>query len=319
MIITFDCLKGKKALKEKLEEKEIEWYKVIFEDPESKILSSEEEEENDRNKKIQNKGKNKDFIWVTVWDLPLEYSKQEIRRLFKHFGKTEEINLKRLNYSQYAEIRILIHGEEQERKLRTNWAIGLENGKLARISLGEPNIKELREREGFRAIVTNIPSTAQETLLLRALRPTGAKTVYIPYNSNRNPSQIAKVFFETQEDMEAAMHRNVYYYNTKLFWKKNETYNTRKQKAQDFPKYRNKNLLQSEEVLEANTTNRINREYNRRHQRNEKELHNNNTLKIKLQNLQEEINNLNIHLQRIEQENKGREGTPRLAKLPNRS
>jgi uncharacterized protein YtpQ (UPF0354 family) len=45
--------------------------------------------------------------------------------------------------------------------------------------------------------------------------------VYIPYNSNRNPSRIAKVFFKSEEDRDRAISRSIYYFNTKLFWKEN--------------------------------------------------------------------------------------------------
>src|SRR5439155_11491730 len=71
------------------------------------------------------------------------------------------------------------------------------------------------------------------TLLLRALHSTGAKAVYIPFNSNRNPSRIAKVFFRTKEDIEDALSRNIYYYNTKLLWRENRALNTRVSKEQN--------------------------------------------------------------------------------------
>ena len=57
----------------------------------------------------------------------------------------------------------------------------------------------------------------QETLLLRSLQQTGAKAVFIPYNSNRNPSYTAKVFFESLKEIDYAVKRNIYYYNKKLF------------------------------------------------------------------------------------------------------
>ena len=112
------------------------------------------------------------------------------------------------------------------RKLKANWVIGLENGKLACITIDVANPKSLREREGYRATLTNIPSIVQETLLLRSLWQTGAKVVFILYNSNRNPSHTAKVFFESQEEIDYAVKRNIYYYNTRLFWKKDENTNT---------------------------------------------------------------------------------------------
>ena len=56
-------------------------------------------------------------------------------------------------------------------------------------------------------------------MLLRAVRFTGAKALYIPYNSNRNPSSIAKVFFESEEDRDQAMNKSINYNNTTLLWK----------------------------------------------------------------------------------------------------
>ena len=88
------------------------------------------------------------------------------------------------------------------------------------------NPKFLKEKEEYRATLTNIPSIAQETLLLWLLWQTGAKAVFIPYNSNRNPSHTAKVFFESQEEIDYAVKRNIYYYNTRLFWKKDKNTNT---------------------------------------------------------------------------------------------
>ena len=90
------------------------------------------------------------------------------------------------------------------------------------MSIGVANLKSLKERESYKATLMNIPSTAQETLLLCSLQQIGAKAVFIPFNSNRNPSHTAKVFFQSQEEIEYATKRNIYYYNTRLFWKKDE-------------------------------------------------------------------------------------------------
>ena len=143
----------------------MEQYKVIFEEINPNITTPKNIEYK-KNEKLEIKGKNKDFTWITLWDLPLDYSKQEISRLVKHFGHAEEIILKKLRFYQSAEIKIYIRGEEQVRKLKANWVIGLENRKLARMTIGVANSKSLKKREGYRAILTNIPSLAQETLLL---------------------------------------------------------------------------------------------------------------------------------------------------------
>jgi hypothetical protein len=244
--------KKTKRSQRKITKKEIEWYKVLFEEKSRNINKNSTYKEGEYNivknkqrevrrdcgpkevldeknlgkKKSQQdvyhqeqKGKNKDFTWITIWDLPFSYSNHEIRRLLKYYGRVEEIKKFNLEYSQGAEIKIFTHSEEQEKRLRNNWVIGLEDGKLARMITGLRNIENLKEREKFRAILTNIPNSACEALLFRMLQRTGAKAVYIPYNSNRNPSRVAKVFFETREEMESALKKNIFYYNTKLFWR----------------------------------------------------------------------------------------------------
>jgi hypothetical protein len=258
VVISFDCHKGLELLKEKLKKKEIEWYRVIFEENKitheassrkdsSKIKGQDPGENSHIDTKLSSKskpkGKNKDFIWITIWDLPLEYSKQEICRLIKHFGYAEEIRVQRQNFFQVAEVKIFIQREEQERKIKANWAIGLENGKLARMTIGSRNKDFLKERENFRAVLTNVPKTAQETLLLRALQVTGAKTVYIPYNSNRNPSRVAKVFFNSKEDLERALKRNIFYYNTKLYWKENIPHSQKRVEVWESSKIKKRNSL----------------------------------------------------------------------------
>jgi hypothetical protein len=249
IVITFDCRKGKEEMKERILKKEVEWYKVIFEEDKQKTTVPKKEiEKGKKYEGIKNyekanpipkkeleekssksgdeysgnrlqKGKNKDFLWISLFDLPLNYSNQEIRRLLKHYGKVEEIKKFKREYYQVAEVKLFIYSEEQEMQIRRNWVIGLENGKLARVIVGTYDLEKLKEREKFRAILTNIPKTACETLLFRMLQRTRAKAVYIPFNSNRHPGHIAKVFYETKEDLEQALSKIIYYYNTKLFWK----------------------------------------------------------------------------------------------------
>ena len=146
----------------------MEWYKVIFEEINPNIIMSKNIEYK-KNKKLKIKGKNKDFTQIILWDLPLDYSKQEISRLVKHFEYAEEIILKKLRFYQSAEIKIYIRGEKQVRKLKVNWVIGLENRKLAHMTIGIANSKSLKERKEYRATLTNISSIAQKTLLLRSL------------------------------------------------------------------------------------------------------------------------------------------------------
>ena len=41
-MITFDCLKGRQIIEEKLKKKEMEWYKVIFEETNSNITTTKD-------------------------------------------------------------------------------------------------------------------------------------------------------------------------------------------------------------------------------------------------------------------------------------
>jgi hypothetical protein len=125
------------------------------------------------------------------------------------------------------------------------------------MTIGSYSKETLKEREGFRATLTNIPSSAQETLLLRALQSTGAKTVYIPYNSNRNPGRIAKVFFKCKEDLNRALGRSIYYYNTRLQWKDISSYTqNRVDNEKAFTRSRSTFLPQEEKSVASSSSSR---------------------------------------------------------------
>ena len=100
-------------MEEKLKKKEIKQYKVIFEETNLNITTTKDIEY-ESNRKTQIKSKNRDFTWITLWDLPLDYSKQEISRLVKYFGYAEEIILKKLRYYQYAEIKIFTREKNKQ-------------------------------------------------------------------------------------------------------------------------------------------------------------------------------------------------------------
>ena len=65
-----------------------------------------------------------------------------------------------------------------------------------------------------------VPEGASETLLLRCLRQTGAKAVYIPKRRGGGTKQSAVVTFEKQEDLEKAVEKPVKYNNWTLNWPK---------------------------------------------------------------------------------------------------
>ena len=101
-------------------------------------------------------------------------------------------------------------------KLKNLWAIEVEEGRLARISIGNMELNALKKREQYRAIIKNIPSSAMECLLLRQLKKIFAKNVHIRRNSNRNQSNIAIVDFESKKDKEEAMKYAIIYNYTRL-------------------------------------------------------------------------------------------------------
>ena len=177
VVISFDCLKGVEILKERLRKKSNEWYNILFEEQgeqrtqqkdttnkvdrsirkskatetiknqqnkeklaeEEKSILSSKERNMGSNSRHKSKGKGKDFLWLTLWDLPLGYSKLEIERLLKPFGRIEEIQTQNQTYYQVAEIKLHLKNEEQEERLKANWSIGLESGRLTHLTVGLQN------------------------------------------------------------------------------------------------------------------------------------------------------------------------------------
>lgn len=157
---------------------------------------------------------------ITLWDLPTWYRSEHIRKITKHLGWTRRINFFNSGQNRGAVVDIETENEEQRRKTMHTWAIGLENGKLTRVTLGERDYTTLKERRKNCLTLTGISAAASEVLILRATRNLGAKAVYIPYNRNQNQRKIAWVYFENQEDKRTAARRHVNYQNVNLQWRK---------------------------------------------------------------------------------------------------
>ena len=94
----------------------------------------------------------------------------------------------------------------------------LNNGKLARITLGKSNSAELENRRKFQARLQNLPRKVKEVLLLRQLRSTRAMAVHIYNNRNGNQRSQAVVEFKCKEDRDKALRNKIKYYDTSLKW-----------------------------------------------------------------------------------------------------
>ena len=136
--------------------------------------------------KNNRKGKEKetDTLTITLWDLPKWYMSRQIKRLTKHLGWSKDISFFETRQGKGAVVKLEYKGEEQIQKINEIWALGLEDGSLIRLTLGEQDFEVLRNRREYSATLVNVLPNASETLILRAARNIKAKSVYILYNSN---------------------------------------------------------------------------------------------------------------------------------------
>ena len=172
--------------------------------------------------KNNRKGKEKetDTLTITLWDLPKWYMSGQIKRLTKHLGWSKDISFFETRQGKGAVVKLEYKEEEQIQKINETWALGLEDGSLTRLTPGEQDFEVLRNRREHSTTLVNVSPNASETLILRAARNIKAKSVYIPYNSNRNTRAIAWVYFENETSKRIAKRKGINYYNTKLYWKK---------------------------------------------------------------------------------------------------
>ena len=82
----------------------------------------------------------------------------------------------------------------------------------------------MESRKQYAIKLFNIPKEANEVLLFRQIRNTGAKTVHIFKNSNGNNKGFAVVTFRSKRDLEQARRYSMKYYDTRLFWEEEEKY-----------------------------------------------------------------------------------------------
>ena len=101
-------------------------------------------------------------------------------------------------------------------------AIPLLNNILVRIISGLNRKEILESRKQYAIKLFNIPKEANEVLLFRQIRNTGAKTVHIFKNSNGNNKGFVVVMFRSKRDLEQAKRYSTKYYDTRLFWEEEE-------------------------------------------------------------------------------------------------
>lgn len=201
------------------------------------------EEENNK-KKERKELEEKKSINITLWDLPGWYSSGQVRRLLSHLGQSNRISFTETRQGKRAVVNLQVEDDSQEREITNTWALGLENGKLTRLTPGILDFLLLNERRKYSSTLSNIPPNASETLILRAVKSLGAKAVYIPYNSNWNARAIAWVNFDSRQSQERATRRSINYYNSKLTWKRKHIEEDKEERTGDIILRNSSNSLQ---------------------------------------------------------------------------
>ncbi|CAG8797064.1 9331_t:CDS:1, partial [Gigaspora rosea] len=106
--------------------------------------------------------------------------------------------------------------------VKENWSLHLDYSKTYRTTSGKFNIAKLEKRNRYRGTISNIPTTAYDSLLLRQLKKYNVQVVHILNNCHGNQKQRAYVFFKLEEELLQAQQYKVGMadVNRKLGWKK---------------------------------------------------------------------------------------------------
>jgi hypothetical protein len=200
------AVKLKKSEKRKKQDEIKEEYRKSFSsssESEGEESSTEEEENNNNN----------NSIYITIWDLPKEINQLEVQHDCKKLGKLEEIQIKRSFSKALAVVKL-----QKKLSKTVSWIIPIGDEKLARVTEGIEDYKKRDSQSNVIAKLRGIPRGASEVLLLNNLRNRGAKSVYIPRNSNGRQRAVAIIAFEYEEDQEQATAKSVRYNNWILEW-----------------------------------------------------------------------------------------------------
>src|SRR5438552_1853324 len=233
-------------------EKEIKWYKVIFEEDKSqknyKSTSDDKQSKNvkkENSKKVKEEKPTQDFYEkkdiedsksceykqvlgkrdtgkasnrISVWDLPVWAKKLQVFESVRYLGRVKFIEIIREAYGKTrAEIEFEPESLNTEEIERT-WCISFLGDYLVRITPGISNFEKLRIRSKYSRRLINLPENTNEVLLWRQIRRTRAKSLHIFKNTNRNNMRSATVYFLNEKDLLDSSRFTIYYYDDKLRW-----------------------------------------------------------------------------------------------------
>ena len=91
--------------------------------------------------------------------------------------------------------------------MKVSWLLLLDNSKLVQVIQDKEDYKQRNKYSHFTAKLLEVSKEASEVLLLQSLKNKGAKSIFMPTNSNGNPKGFAIVTFANQEDLEAAQSK----------------------------------------------------------------------------------------------------------------
>ena len=108
------------------------------------------------------------------------------------------------------------NSEQREKFLKEGGSIHLEQGKTYRTTPGKFDIAEIEARNNYKGTISNIPTSAYDSLLLYQLKKYRVQAVHIPYNRNGNQRKRAHLYFKSEKDLLLAQSCILYYFNTRL-------------------------------------------------------------------------------------------------------
>ncbi|CAG8785054.1 41486_t:CDS:2, partial [Gigaspora margarita] len=158
------------------------------------------------------------------------------------------------------EFLIKFYSKSREQIFKQAWTIHFDEERTCLVTLGSFNQELLEKRAEHKAILRNVLTLAIEVLLLHQLIVANAKAVYISHNSNKHQKKTASVYFSTKAELDAAIARDIYYFNIKLEWVKAWNINKRYLTRSEEVKMTEEPIRQDETLISnTNTTERSNK------------------------------------------------------------
>jgi hypothetical protein len=160
---------------------------------------------------------------ITVWDLPMWARRTQVFEMVRFIGRVEHIELvKGPSGKTKAEIKFETGSYDRKRRDEI-WCLPFMNQLLVRVTTGINSYNILRARNRYSTRLLDLPENANEVLLWRQVKKTGARALHIFRNTNGNSMSSATVYFEKEEDVTNSLKFSMFYYNNKLRWAKKET------------------------------------------------------------------------------------------------